>query len=185
MDDKSIINLYLQRDETAVEKTQMKYGSYCYTIAKNILSIHEDAEECVNDTWILTWNKIPPVIPKSLKAFLGKVVRDISLSRYRENHAQKRYNGIEVMLDELEECIPSEVDVQQRLEQGELSDYINVWLEQLSHEERALFVKRYYYGETVKCLAKLQGCTPNQMAQKMMKLRNNLKLFLTTKGYLI
>ena len=182
MDDRSIVDLYLQRDETAVKETQTKYGSYCYTIANNILSIHEDAEECVNDTLVSAWNKIPPIIPKSLKAFLGKLVRDISLSRYRANHAQKRYGGLEVMLDELEECIPSEFDVQEKLDQQNLDDLINDWLGSLSHVDRVLFIKRYYCGETVKNLAKLQVCTENQMAQRMLKLRNSLKSFLISKG---
>ena len=182
MDDRSIVDLYLQRDETAVKETQTKYGSYCYTIANNILSIHEDAEECVNDTLVSAWNKIPPIIPKSLKAFLGKLVRDISMSRYRANHAQKRYDGLEVMLDELEECIPSEFDVQEKLDQQNLDDLINDWLGSLSHVDRVLFIKRYYYGETVKNLAKLQVCTENQMAQRMLKLRNSLKSFLISKG---
>lgn len=182
MDDRSIVDLYLQRDETAVKETQTKYGSFCYTIANNILSIHEDAEECVNDTLASAWNKIPPIIPKSLKAFLGKLVRDISLSRYRANHAQKRYGGLEVMLDELEECIPSEFDVQEKLDQQNLDDLINDWLGSLSHVDRVLFIKRYYYGETVKNLAKLQVCTENQMAQRMLKLRNSLKSFLISKG---
>lgn len=182
MDDKNIVDLYLQRDEMAVKETQTKYGSYCYTIANNILSIHEDAEECVNDTWVSAWNKIPPIIPKSLKAFLGKIVRDISLSRYRANHAMKRYSGMEIMLAELEECIPSEFDVQKKLDQQELSDLINGWLGSLSRVDRVLFIKRYYYGETVKDLAKLQACTENQMAQRMLKMRNNLKSFLIFKG---
>ena len=182
MDDQEIIDLYLQRNELAVKETESKYNSYCFRIANNILSIPEDAEECVNDTWVSAWNKIPPVIPKSLKAFLSKLVRDISLSRYREKHAQKRYNGMEVMLDELEECIPSEFDVHQNFEQQELSDLINDWLGSLTHEDRALFVKRYYYGDSVKSLAKLQGSTENQMAQRMLKLRNNLKSFLLMKG---
>lgn len=182
MDDQEIINLYLQRNEQAVKETESKYNSYCFHIANNILSIPEDAEECVNDTLASAWNKIPPIIPKSLKAFLSKLVRDISLSRYRKNHAYKRYNGMEVMFDELEECIPSEFDVNQNLEQQELSDYINDWLGSLTRENRVLFVKRHYYGDSVKSLAKLQGCTENQMAQRMLKLRNNLKKILIMKG---
>lgn len=182
MEDEQIIELYFQRNEKAVEETQKKYGSYCFRIAKNILVILEDAEECVNDTWNLTWNKIPPVIPVSLKAFLGKLVRDISLSRYRANHAQKRYRGIEVMFDELEECIPSGFDVAQNFDEHQLSEIINSWLSGLSKEDRVLFIKRYYYGDSVKALAKMYGCTENQMAQRMLKLRRNLKLFLFAKG---
>lgn len=182
MEDEEIIRLYLNRNEKALEETQNKYGPYCFHIAKNILTIREDAEECVNDTWNLSWNKIPPTIPLSLKAFLGKLVRDIAISRYRANHAQKRYRGIEVMLDELEECIPSDFDVEENFDQQQLSEFINHWLGELPKEDRVLFVKRYYYGDAVKKLAKMIGCTENQMAQRMLKLRKKLKLFLYEKG---
>lgn len=184
MDDQSIVELYLQRDENAIKESRNKYEAYCYRIAINILSVAEDVEECINDTWISVWNRIPPVIPKSLKAFLGKLVRDISLSRYRAVHAKKRYNGMELILDELAECIPSEQDIQESLEQKELSGTVNGWLDSLPQEDRVLFVKRYYYGETVKQLSEMQSCTENQMAQKMMKLRNKLKAHLLSGGVL-
>lgn len=184
MDDQSIVELYLQRDENAIKESRNKYEAYCYRIAMNILSVAEDVEECINDTWISVWNRIPPVIPKSLKAFLGKLVRDISLSRYRAVHAKKRYNGMELILDELAECIPSGQDIQKSLEQKELSETVNGWLDSLPQEDRVLFVKRYYYGETVKQLSEMQSCTENQMAQKMMKLRNKLKAHLLSGGVL-
>ena len=184
MDDQSIVELYLQRDENAIKESRNKYEAYCYRISMNILSVAEDVEECINDTWISVWNRIPPVIPKSLKAFLGKLVRDISLSRYRAVHAKKRYNGMELILDELAECIPSEQDIQESLEQKELSGTVNGWLDSLPQEDRVLFVKRYYYGETVKQLSEMQSCTENQMAQKMMKLRNKLKAHLLSGGVL-
>ena len=184
MDDQSIVELYLQRDENAIKESRNKYEAYCYRIAMNILSVAEDVEECINDTWISVWNRIPTVIPKSLKAFLGKLVRDISLSRYRAVHAKKRYNGMELILDELAECIPSEQDIQESLEQKELSGTVNGWLDSLPQEDRVLFVKRYYYGETVKQLSEMQSCTENQMAQKMMKLRNKLKAHLLSGGVL-
>ena len=182
MEDEQIIELYFQRSEKAIEETKNKYGAYCFKIAKNILTIFEDAEECVNDTWNSTWNKIPPTIPESLKAFLGKIVRDISLSRYRANHALKRYKGMQVIFDELEECIPSEFDVERNFDNQQLSEIINSWLAELPKEDRVLFLKRYYYGEAVKGLAKMYGCTENQMAQRMLKLRKKLKLFLLAKG---
>ena len=98
-------------DENAIKESRNKYEAYCYRIAMNILSVAEDVEECINDTWISVWNRIPPVIPKSLKAFLGKLVRDISLSRYRAVHAQKRYNGMKLILDELAECINMQISL--------------------------------------------------------------------------
>lgn len=182
MNDKDIVDLYLQRDEAAIKETQVKYGSYCYAIANNILSVHEDAEECVNDTWDLAWSKIPPIIPKSMKAFLGKIVRDISLSRYRANHALKRYSGMDVIFDELEECMLSDFNVEQNIEQKELTELINKWLRALSRKEMVMFVRRYYYGDSVKGLAKSLGYTDNQMAQKLMRLRRSLKKYLIDGG---
>ena len=182
MDDQSIVELFIQRNENAITESKKKYGNYCARIAANILSVSEDAEECVNDTWVSAWNRIPPVIPVSLKAFYGKLVRDISLDRYRKSHAGKRFTGMVMILDELSECIPSDQDVQKILEARELTDMINTWLAGLTKDDRVLFIKRYYYGETVKSLAGMMNCTENQMAQKMLKLRNGLKAYLRTEG---
>ena len=182
MDDELILELFRQRDEQGIEQAREKYGAFCRLIAGNCTHDPRDAEECVNDTWASAWNRIPPVIPKSLKAFLGKLVRDISLNRYIHDRAKKRYSGMEVLLDELEECIPSDFDVERSVEQNELSALLNKWLEALPDDELALFVQRYYYGDSVKNLAKQNGCTENQMAQKMFKLRNKLKSYLSKEG---
>ena len=185
MNDQSIIELFIQRNENAIKESKDKYGNYCARIAANILSVSEDVEECINDTWASAWNRIPPVIPVSLKAFYGKLVRDIALSKYRTSHAKKRFNGLTMILDELSECIPSGQDVQKTLEQKELSEKINSWLDGLPKEDRVLFIKRYYYGETVKSLAMVMNCTENQMAQKMLKLRNGLKSYLKAEGVIL
>ncbi len=182
MEDEQIIKWYLQRDEKGLEEIQKKYGAYCFRIAQNILSVREDAEECVNDVWNASWNKIPPIIPVSLKAFLGKLVRDQAISLYRVNHAKKRYRGLEVIFDELEECIPSPFSLEEKFDHYQLAELINSWLGSLKKEDRVLFVKRYYYGESVKKLAAEEWCTENQMAQRMMKLRKKLKVFLEQNG---
>lgn len=182
MEDKEIVDLFLNRNEDALVQTEKKYGSFCKFIAKNVLSLQEDAEECVNDALLTVWNKIPPIIPESLKAFLGKLVRDIAITKYRSNHAQKRYSGMDILLSELEECIPSEMNVEENIERQELSRVINEWLKTLSADEKALFIKRYWYGVSVKELALQYGCTQNNMAQKMFVLRNGLKSVLTKEG---
>lgn len=108
MDDKQIIELYWQRNEDAIHETSLKYGSYCYSIAHNILSNNEDSEECVNDTWLKAWNSIPPQRPVHLKMFLAKITRNLSFDKYKAGKAAKRGNGeIAVVLDELSECLPS------------------------------------------------------------------------------
>lgn len=175
MEDRQIIDLYRNRDETAITETEDKYGAFCRKIAGNILTLREDAEECVNDTWLTAWNRIPPVIPRSLRAFLGRIVRDISLSRWRSSHAQKRYSGMDVLLSELEECVPAPQTVEGELESAELGRVISRWLRSLPEEDRTLFIRRYWNGEAVKDLAELAGCTQNQMAQRMYRLRLALK----------
>ena len=183
MDDKQIIELYFKRDETALSETQDKYGKYCLKIAGNILEDIEDSKECVNDTWIMAWNKIPPLVPVSLKAFLGKVVRDISLSKYRENHAKKRYSAMTVMLDELEECIPSGINIEDQAIKRELIGLVNDFLESIKPDDKAIFVRRYYFGESVKNLAEEIGCSENRMTQRLLKLRRKLKAFAEKGGY--
>ena len=182
VEDERIIALYHSRNEAAVTETERKYGGFCQTIALNILSSREDAEECVNDTWYVAWTRMPPEKPRSLKAFLGRITRNLSISRFRANRAQKRCNGLELMLSELEECVPSAVDVERIIEQQELSGHISDWLETLPEDDRSLFVRRYWYGDAVKALAAEQKCTENQLVQKMRWMRGRLKNHLESKG---
>ena len=180
MEDTTIIDLYLQRDETALELTSEKYGAFCQRIALNILTLREDAEECVNDTWNTAWNRIRPVIPTSLRAFLGRITRDISISRWRKNRARKRYAGMVTMLSELSDCVPDSRSTEEMIDLRILSEAINRWLESLSADDRTLFLRRYWFGDSVKSLAKESGCTENRMAKRMQRLRQNLKAILET-----
>ena len=117
MEDDKIIALYWARKEEAISETDRKYGSYCRSISFRILNDKEDSEECVNDTWLHTWNAIPPGKPEFLAGFLGKIVRNLSISKYRAGHAQKRGSGeTQALLDELEECIPSGKSVEDEIE---------------------------------------------------------------------
>lgn len=185
MEDNQIIELYFSRDESALTETATKYGAFCLRIAMNVVNVREDAEECVNDTYHTAWNQIPPTKPDSFKAFLGRIVRNFAISKYRAMHAKKRFNGLEVMLSELEDCIPSTKSVEQEIEAKELSEYINIWLEGLKAEDRALFVRRYWYGDEIHELAKKCGVTGTQMTQRMLRLRRKLKAFLEEKGVVL
>lgn len=182
MEDGQIIELYFARDEEAIRATDCKYGSWCRGIAGNLLELREDVEECVSDTYYSVWEQIPPTLPQSFKAFLGRITRNLSISRFRALRAKKRYNGLEVMLSELEECVPSDVDVERMVETKQLSECISDWLEALPEEDCALFVKRYWFGESVQGLAKKKGGTSAQMAQRMLKLRKSLKAVLEKEG---
>ena len=129
MDDKQIIDLYFARSEQAVRETEQKYGAFCHRIAMNILGIHEDAEECVNDTYYSVWKQIPPTVPESFKAFIGRITRNTSISRFRTLRAKKRYSSMDVMLSELSDCVPSSGNVEQAVEVNQFSEYISDWLD--------------------------------------------------------
>ena len=185
MEDSQIIGLYFRRDEAAISETAAKYGAYCHGIALNILSISADADECVNDAYLQAWNSIPPQKPDKLGAWLGKVVRNIAFNLWKKSHRQKRYAGMEQLLDELGECIPSSQTVEREIDEKELTNAINAWLSSLSRNDRTLFMRRYWKGEKVNELAEEYGITPGKLAKRMYKLRQNLKLTLEQEGYSI
>ncbi len=182
MEDQEIIRLYHQRDENAITQTEKKHGVFCRRLAIRILSNRQDAEECVNDTWMAAWNRMPPDWPRSLRAFLGRITRNISISRFRFSHASKRFAGMELLLSELEECVPGGEAAEQMLEQQVLSEIIAGWLDGLESSDRVLFVRRYWYGESVKGLAFSHGETPNRMARRMQRLRQSLRTVLEKEG---
>lgn len=183
MEDNEIIELYNRRDENAILETDKKYGAYCRKIAINILSVPSDAEECVSDTYFKAWSLIPPQQPVRLGAWLGRVVRSIAINLWNKNHSQKRYSGIELMLTELEDCIPCSETPERRVEERELTELLNSWLSSLPRDDRALFIRRYWDGEAVKALAKEYGVTHGSMAKRMYKLRQDLKRTLEKEGY--
>lgn len=181
MDDIDIIELYHRRDESAIAETDRNHGAFCRTVSFNLLSSREDAEECVNDTWLAAWNSMPPERPASLRAFLGRIVRNISIGKFRKNRAQKRYSGIEVMLSELGECVPGDC-AEKEIERLELSGAISRWLSRLDRESRSLFVRRYWYGMQVQEIASERGESPNSVAKRMQKLRESLRRELEKEG---
>ena len=185
MEDLQIIKLYFQRDEAAILETDYKYGAFCHNIALNVLSINADAEECVNDTYFQAWNSIPPHRPNKLGVWLGRVVRNIAINLWNKKHRQKRYAGIEQLLDELENCIPSPQTLEREIEEKELTEIINKWLLSLSRDDRILFTRRYWNGEALNKLAKEYAATPGRLAKRMYKLRQALKLTLEQEGYSI
>jgi RNA polymerase sigma-70 factor (ECF subfamily) len=185
VEDHEIISLYWDRDETAIQETDYKYGRFCYSIAINILSVSEDAEECVSDTYHRAWNAIPPEKPTAFRAWLGRIVRNLSINRWHHNRAQKRYAGAEALLSELSDCIPDTESTEKILEAQALSQYISDWLDTLSNTERLLFVRRYWNCEELKQLAASSGTTPNKLAGRMFRLRKSLGTYLAEKGVTI
>lgn len=182
MDDLAIVELYHRRDERAIAESDHKYGALCRSIALKLLGLREDAEECVNDTWHAAWNKMPPDRPQALGAFLGRITRNLSISRWRRDHARKRCDGMEVLLSELEDCVPAPGTTQEELERWQLAQSISAWLDGLEPEDRRLFIRRYWYGDTVKALAAAEGIGANALAQRLLRLRRGLRDFLESEG---
>ena len=185
MDDLAIVELYHRREERAIAESDKKYGTLCRSIALRLLTLREDAEECVNDTWHAAWNKMPPDRPGALGAFLGRITRNLSISRWRREHAQKRYEGIEVLLSELEDCVPAPGAVEEELDRRQLSRAISAWLDSLTDEDCRLFIRRYWYGDAVKELAAERGEKPNALAQRLLRLRTSLRAFLESEGVVV
>ena len=183
MEDAAIIELYWARNEDALTQTDLKYGPMCRSLAFNILSDREDSEECVNDTWHRAWTTMPPQHPDSLRAYLGRIVRNLSISRLRQRTALKRGNGAKIIFSELEDCLPARTSVEQALDAEELAAVISRWLRTLEEDDRVLFVHRYWYGEPVHVLADRWGIEPNRMAKRMLKLRRSLKHRLEKEGF--
>ena len=182
MDDLAIVELYHRREEQAIAESDKKYGALCRSIALRLLSLREDAEECVNDTWHAAWNRIPPERPHSLGAFLGRITRNLSVSRWRREHAQKRYDGMEILLSELEDCVPAPGTVEEALDRRQLARAISAWLDSLAEEDRRLFIRRYWYGDPVKELAAERGERANGISQRLLRLRKALRTFLESEG---
>lgn len=184
MDDGKIVQLYLNRDEKAIEETANKYGNYCTSIAMNILGNCEDAEECVNDTYLNTWNAIPPHKPKMLSTFLGKIVRNLAFDRYKRNIADKRGGGeMPLVLDELADCVSGNDNIQQSYEMKELVGAINDFLSTLSEEKRNIFVCRYWYADSIADIAARYNMAYPAVSMLLNRLRTKLHNYLIERGY--
>ena len=184
MDDNKIVQLYFDRDERAISETASKYGSYCSSIARNILGNREDAEECVNDPYLNTWNSIPPHRPKLLSAFLGKIVRNLAFNRYKHNTAEKRGGGeLPLVLDELAECVSGQDDVANAYLVKELVSAINDFLGTLPEDKRRMFVCRYWYTQSIAQIAKRHGVESSAVAVTLSRLRTKLRNYLMERGY--
>ncbi|MBQ6478161.1 MAG: sigma-70 family RNA polymerase sigma factor [Erysipelotrichaceae bacterium] len=183
MEDLQIVELYWNRDEKAIEQSQQKYGNYCYSIAYNILHNSEDAQESLNDTWLAAWDAIPPHHPQILSTFLGKITRRLSLNKWRSMTAEKRGGGnFPLSLDELEECIPDQRSIDDRLETQYLSEAIDRFLAKLKEGERKVFVCRYWYFDSVKDIAERFGFSESKVKMLLKRTRDRLKEYLIKEG---
>ena len=186
MEDKTIIQLYVERAEAAIAETAAKYGKLCHTIAYNILYNEEDSEECVNDTYMKAWEVIPPQIPEKLAAFLGKITRNLAISKYRHNSSKKRGGGqVLYALEELAECIPDKNTTEQAISDKLFAELLNGFLEKLPAEKRKVFMQRYWYLRPIHEIAEEFSMSESKVKMILHRTRNMLKVFLEKEGILV
>lgn len=184
MEDAKIVQLYWDRNEQAIPATAEKYGRYCTSIAKSILGNHEDAEECVNDTYMNAWNAMPPHRPRLLSVFLGKITRNLSLNRYKQNTAEKRGGGeLPAVLDELSQLVSGKEDVEQALFYKELVRSIDAFLGTLSPEKRSIFIRRYWYTDSISEIAIRHGMKDGAVSMALNRIRLKLRNYLAERGF--
>lgn len=185
MEDTAIIGLYWARDEGAISASDEKYGNLCRHLSQSILDSREDAEECVNDTWKRAWDTMPPQRPNSLRAYLAKITRNLSIDLWRAKRAEKRDSRSDVLLNELEDCLPASPSAEELSEARETVRVIDRWLSQLPPADRKAFLRRYWYGQRVDQIAAQAGCSPNSMTKRLSRLRDGLRRVLEQEGVVI
>lgn len=183
MDDSRIIDLFFERSEQAITELSEKYSVACKKIAYNILGNESDAQECVNDAYFGLWNKIPPEKPQPLSAYVFRVVKNLAIKKYRSNTATKRNSFYDAALDELENCLPSDSGVENEIDMSLLAEEINLFLSLTKKENRIVFVKRYWMGESIEEIAKAMNTSSHNVSVRLSRTRKALKKYLAEKGF--
>ena len=178
--DEEIVNLYFDRSEEAIAACQVKYGKSCHTVAYNILRSDEDAEECVNDTWLRAWNSIPPERPTRLGAWLSTVTRRLALTRYEKKTAARRNGGMEASLEELSECVTAgSLTI---ADEVALSEAINGFLASLPTRTRMIFMRKYWYMDSIADIAKALGMGESAVKVTLHRTREKFRKHLAKEG---
>ncbi len=181
--DDQIINLYLARDEKAISETDTKYGNMLFTIAYNILYDPLDCEECKNDTYLGTWNAIPPSRPTMFSAFIAKIMRNIAANKYRDRMRQKRISSeLTVSIEELEGMLLSTNDIEIKYEAKEAGKIISDYVRSLTERQRFIFIERFYLTKTIEQIAKEYGMSAATIHREITKIKQGLKTHLEKNG---
>ena len=182
--DEEIIELYWNRNEEAITATDDKYGKYLYAIAYNIIHDNMDCEECLNDTYLGTWNRIPPSRPKFFQVFLSKIMRNIAVDRFRRKTADKRIpSEMASSLEELDGCLPDGEEVEDEIMRREVINTMNAYLHELDKREVLIFICRYYYSDSIDSIASMLKVSRNTVFRDLAKIREGLKERLIAEGY--
>ena len=185
MKDHEILDLYFARDERALRESSDKYGGYCHSIAQNILHNLQDAEECVNDTWLQAWMSIPPARPARLGQYLGGITRHLSLDKYRQRGKATNGGEVTVALDEIGDIVASEISVADQAAQREMLMAIDRFLWELPERECNLFIRRYYHMDEIKMIAKRYGLSVANVKKILSRTRQKLRTYLEKEGWTI
>ena len=181
-----IIDLYWMRSESAISETALKYENYCARIAMNILQNIEDTNECVNDTYMKAWNAIPTQRPTRFSAFLGKITRNLALNKFKAQRTKKRGgNEVALLLDELEDCIPSGNSVESEYAANVLVKAIDSFLYSIDTENRMVFTRRYWYADSISSIATRFQMSESKVKSMLFRTRQNLKTYLEKEGVTI
>ena len=182
MQDSKIIDLFFERSEQAITELSIKYEKLCKQISINILGNEEDALECINDSYLGVWNTIPPTKPDNLKYYLCRIVRNNALKKYHNNTAIKRNSYYDIALQELEECISDNNSVEKKLASSEITRLIDEFLSMQKQENRIIFTRRYYFGDSVGDIAVRMGMSENNISVRLGRMRKALKNHLEKEG---
>lgn len=182
-EDSKIIELFFARSEQAIAELSAKYGTACGRIARNILNNNLDAEECVNDAYLAAWNTIPPQRPDPLRTYIFRIVRNIAIAKYHTKTSKKRNSYYDVALEELESCLADSVTAEQEISANELSHKIDSFLDTLDKANRIIFVRRYWYADSISDIAKMFQMSNNNVSVCLSRTRKKLKKYLKKEGF--
>ena len=184
MEDFKIVDLYWERSERAISETRTKYERMLSGISYSLLRSDEDAEECVNDTYLSAWNSMPSDRPIYLGAYLSKIIRALSIDKFRSKHSKRR-GGFEELCEELDECIPDSSSIQEQYENGQLAKTINRFIAELPEEKRVIFIRRYFYSDSVEQIAARMGFTSSKVKTSLFRIREELRQILEKEDMLV
>ena len=183
MEDKDIIALYWERSERAIEETDSKYGKLCRSISMGIVDGRRDSEEVINDSWLALWSSLPPQWPKLFKAYVCRIVKNLSLKKFTYTHALKRKCAYEQSLEELDDCAGHGNAVDDEVMKEELVKVVNCFLDSLSENNRNIFLERYWFVLPLEEIARRNGITKKTASMRLSRIREQLKKYLRKEGY--
>lgn len=185
MEDRDIVRMFLIRSEQAIEELSQKYGKLCGKVARNILANEQDVEECMNDTYLGIWNSVPPQQPNPLLAYVCKVTRNLAIKKYYANTSAKRNSSYEVAFSELEGCLASPDNAEAELSARELTEVLNRFLSALDRENRIMFVRRYWYADSISDIAEMFGMSNRNVSLRLFRTREKLRSCLAQEGVFV